>query len=195
MDFVATCPHCGRQFNPAEDLVGKRIRCKGCGGVYRVGRQPASLSKQETTPASSSLGSCSGCLVAFLVVAGLCAGGALVLFIAVADIGARERRREQSPEAVQGREITAEAHAGMVKIRDAARNLYRSEGIAAGTIEELGVEPYLTGQYFGPSDYVITTTRGTVVYVICTVAVGENFTFSFDVAGTSEGEFGYSKIN
>ena len=37
MSLQTSCPHCQKLFTLPDKLFGKRIKCKHCGGVFRVG--------------------------------------------------------------------------------------------------------------------------------------------------------------
>ncbi len=48
--FVIACPECERQVKVSEDLVGKKIRCKGCEHVFAV-KAPAGSAAKAPPPA------------------------------------------------------------------------------------------------------------------------------------------------
>ena len=47
--FVIACPECERQVKATEDIVGKKIRCKGCAHVFAV-KAPAGASEKKGPP-------------------------------------------------------------------------------------------------------------------------------------------------
>src|SRR2546430_1476332 len=74
MAIRARCPHCQTDHNLADNLAGKKIRCKKCRGIVRV---PAG-NKVDSAPASSRARVF--ILLGVLLLLGLGAGG-YVLFL------------------------------------------------------------------------------------------------------------------
>src|SRR5688572_15094200 len=47
MALATDCPHCKKEFKLPDELFGKRIKCKSCGGVFRVGGASAPPTADE----------------------------------------------------------------------------------------------------------------------------------------------------
>jgi hypothetical protein len=47
--MIATCPTCGKQLKVRDELVGKRLRCPGCGGTFEAGPSGASAAARAPT--------------------------------------------------------------------------------------------------------------------------------------------------
>ena len=47
MPLVTDCPNCNKEFTLPDELFGKRIKCKSCGGVFRVGGASAPPTAEE----------------------------------------------------------------------------------------------------------------------------------------------------
>jgi hypothetical protein len=137
---------------------------------------------------------CNGCIVVLAILVLVVFGTGLIAFNAIAKIGARERQKMESPEAVRSREMAAEARSGFYTIRDSVRAYYKSTSKIPKDLTEVGLGARLSGKHFGPSSYRITTTDGKVVHAICVVTASETFTFTFDVTDNSEGELGLSSF-
>ncbi len=48
--FVVACPDCGKQIKVSDEVVGKKIRCKECGGIFPV-KKPKETAPAKTAPA------------------------------------------------------------------------------------------------------------------------------------------------
>jgi hypothetical protein len=50
--LTVTCPECKKQFKAPADLVGKKIRCKGCEAIFTVKSAPAVKPTSKAKPAA-----------------------------------------------------------------------------------------------------------------------------------------------
>jgi PAS domain S-box-containing protein len=48
MKVKVVCPHCARALNAPRDLLGRRVRCAGCGQTFRLGSDNPGQSEPET---------------------------------------------------------------------------------------------------------------------------------------------------
>ncbi|MCE9534326.1 MAG: hypothetical protein K8T89_24870, partial [Planctomycetes bacterium] len=46
--FVIACPDCGKQLKVADNLIGKKIRCKECDGIFPVRKPKEDPVKKES---------------------------------------------------------------------------------------------------------------------------------------------------
>lgn len=157
------------------------------------GNATGSQNALTTLPENSGNG-CNGCLVPLAVLVLVILGVGLFAFNMIAKIGERERQKMDSPEAVSAREMSAEARSGFFIIRDSVREHFKSTSKIPKDLAEAGLSARLRGKYFTAASYKITTSEGTTVHVICAVTGNDTFTFTFDVADNSEGEFGVASF-
>ncbi len=157
------------------------------------GNASGSQGVRTAQPENSGSG-CNGCLVALAILVLVVVGVGLFAFNTISKIGERERQKMESPEAIKARELAGEAQSGFYTIRDSVRDHFKSTSKIPKDLEEAGLSARLRGKYFTAASYKITTSEGTKVHVICAVSANDTFTFTFDVADNSEGEFGVSSF-
>src|SRR5688572_13898707 len=46
--MIATCPKCKKQLKVRDELIGKKLRCPGCGNTFDAGAPAAATGKQAT---------------------------------------------------------------------------------------------------------------------------------------------------
>src|SRR5215475_14380427 len=93
MPIRACCPQCGANYNLADTLAGKKIRCKKCQGIVPVPTaaaageeeqpQPERPARREKAPASAPRSNTARWVVLTTAAVVLCIGVGLVLWFFV----------------------------------------------------------------------------------------------------------------
>lgn len=124
MSIAISCPSCAHAYHVNEKLAGKRVKCKGCGGVIVVPGKKGKTKRQ----------------------------GALSAAALVNDLARMENERvaaEMAAEAAAARKASTAKHAKEQPAAPESKSRYVYLGIALLCVGAFGMGVYYVGQYCG----------------------------------------------